>query len=177
MDYWALILSVFGAGGLAGALGQILVARYSRSKHEKDASLAKEYLSLANITADELEKRINLVVKLDEDIRTLNNENYLLSKKLGEFEDKRIERDEHFESMEARVSALQAQIDVDARERSDLRQKLADMDLRYRVLWKYLIALLEQFRQHGIKPVDPPEELRSDPEIAKLLNGMNREAK
>lgn len=170
MDYWALLLSVFGAGGLAGALGQILVARYSKSHKEKDVGLAKEYLSLANITADELEKRINLIAKLDDDIRKLNNENYLLAKG-------RADEDERIESLEAHVAALQAQIDTDARERGDLRQKLVDLDVRYRVLWKYLIALLEQFRQRGIKPVEPPEELKNDPEIARLLNGMNKEAK
>lgn len=168
MDWLQLVN--LGIGGLLGALGQILVARYSKSRHERDAAVAKEYLTLASITADELEKRINLIGKLDNDVRGLSSENYLLNKKLSEMEDKRAERDDHFESMEARVSALQAQVDADSRERADLRSKLAQMDSRYRALWKYMIALLEQLKQKRIRPVEPPDALKSDPDIIRFLN-------
>ena len=168
MDWLPVVTAVVGAA--VGSLGQILAARLSKSKHERDAGLAKEYLSLANITADELEKRINLIVKLDDDIRKLNGENFLLSKELADMKEKRAERDEQMESLDARTSALQAQIDKDANERADLRSKLSELDARYRVLWRYLIALLEQLKRHDITPVEPPDALKSDPEIARLLS-------
>lgn len=163
-----LFSTFFGAGWL----GQFFLARYAKEKRQRDIDISKEYLSLADMTADQLEKRLNLIGKLDEDNRNLSNELYLLKLKQLETEEMRKVRDEHFETMEARIAALQAQVDKDARERADLRAKLAEFEVRNRVLWQYIIALLEQFKQHRIIPVSPPKELESDPEIIKLLNDI-----
>lgn len=160
-----LLSSVFGAGWF----GQFLLARYSKSKKQRDVDISKDYLSLVNITADELEKRINLIAKLDSDNRELQNEVFQLKHKQKL-------RDEQLVQMEARQASLQAQIDVDARDRSDLRNKLAEGDVRNRILWKYLIVLLEQLKMHKIRPSEPPEELKTDPEIIRLFNDI-KEAK
>lgn len=168
MDWSAIANTVIS--GIVGAVTAILIARLSKSKAQRDVEIAKEYLSLAGITADELEKRINLISKLDSDIRKLDNENADLKRGLADLQEKRLEQDAQIETMEARIVALQAQIDKDSRERLDLQKKLAEFETRNRVLWKYLIALLEQIRKHRIKPVPPPEELQSDPEIIKLLD-------
>lgn len=164
---WNTLLNTT-VSGLVGAIAAILVARLSKSKAQRDVEVAKEYLSLAGITADELEKRINLVSKLDDDNRKLQNDIFILKQKQNDAETKRLERDEQLEVMSAQIAALQAQIDKDARERHDLEKKLAEFEIKNRVLWKYLIALLEQFRYHKIKPVEPPNEL-TDPEILKLV--------
>lgn len=169
-DLWAIILTgVFGAGGLLGYVGQLLLARYSKSKQERDVGIANDYFSLSKLTVDELKEKMTLIGKLDDDVRKLQNENYLLKSR-------QTERDEQLLQMESRIVSLQAQIDTDARERADLRTKLSDFEVRNRVLWKYLIALLEQLKRHSIQPIAPPKELESDPEIVKLLND-NKEYK
>lgn len=167
-----LFTAFFGAGWL----GQFLMARYAKEKRLRDVDVAREYLSLVDMSADQMEKRLNLIGKLNDDNQALQNDLYLLKQKVQKYEERRKERDEQFEAMEAQISALNAQIDKDARDRADLRQKLADSDVRNRVLWKYLIALMEQLRHHKITPVPPPVELESDPEIIKLFNDI-KEAK
>lgn len=154
-----LVSAFFGAGWF----GQFLMARYARTKKQRDIDISKEYLSLVNITADELEKRINLVVKLNEEQSRLSNENFLLKQK-------QTERDEQLKKMEARQTSLQVQIDADARDRADLRAKLADFDVRYRAVVRYLLANLEHMKKHDLDPLDPDEDfLKSDPDIGKFL--------
>lgn len=159
-------------GGIVGVLSQIAVARYSKSKREQDANVAKDYLTLAKMSADELERRINLITKLDGDVRKLENENSDLKRELGNMKQDRDARGEQLESLEARVAALNAQTDKDARDRDELRRKVSDFEKHNRVLWKYLIALIEQLKRHDIKPVAPPDELKSDPEIMRLFVDM-----
>lgn len=153
----SLITVFFGAGWF----GQFLLARYSKTKKQRDIDISKDYLSLVNMTADELEKRINLIGKLSDDVHTLSNENYLLKVKQNQ-------RDEQLKEMEAKQTALQVQIDADTRDRADLRNKLAEFDVRYRVLFRYLLANLEHMNKHGVDPVTPPDELKGDPDIVKL---------
>lgn len=161
----ALFIAMFGAGWL----GQFVTSRWGKEKRLRDVDVSKEYLSLASMSADEVEKRLNLIGKLSTDNYKLQGEVYLLQQKQIESEEKRKERDEQLEALQAQISALQAQIDVDARERADLRAKLADIDVKYRALWKYLIAQLELMKKHDVKPAPPPDELKDDPEIVRLL--------
>ncbi len=165
----ALIVALFGAGWL----GQFVMQRWGKERRLRDIDVSKEYLSLASMSADEVEKRLNLIGKLSADNYKSQGEIYLLQQKLVEYEQKREERDELFEGMQAQIAALQAQIDADARERADLRQKLSDLDVKYRALWKYLIAQLELMKQHNVKPAPAPDELKDDPEIVRLLQDFD----
>jgi hypothetical protein len=169
MEWNSIINTILS--GLVGAVAAVLVARLSKSKQERDIDVAKEYLQLVGITTDQLDAKRALIGKLDEDNRTLQDEINTLKRKQAETELLRAERDEQLESMEARMSALQAQIDKDARERSVLRRKLGEFEVKNRILWKYTIALLEQMKQNHLKPVPPPEGL-TDPDILKLVGEM-----
>lgn len=161
LDIEALVLMFVTAFG-SGWLGQFLLARYSKTKKQREVDLSKDYLSLTKMTYDELERRINLVVKLDREIRHLQDENYLLKEKSKE-------RDKQLIQMEAKQVSLQSQIDADSRDRGEMRKKLDEFDVRYRILWKYLIVNLENQRLHNIPLVEPPVELRADPDIAKFF--------
>jgi uncharacterized protein (DUF342 family) len=160
---WTSILNT-AVSGIVGAIAAILIARYSKTKQERDISVAREYLELVGVTADQLDAKRALIGKLDEDNRKLQDEVHSLKKKQAE-------RDAQLLIMEARIAALTAQVDRDALERADLNNKLARYEVKNRVLWKYVIALLEQMKQHNIIPVDPPDGM-TDPEILRLVKGM-----
>lgn len=161
----ALFIAMFGAGWL----GQFIMARWGKDARLRNVDVSKEYLSLASMSADEVEKRLNLIGKLSGDNYKLQGEVYLLQQKQVEADERRAERDEQIGILQAQISALQSQIDVDARERADLRSKLSELDVKYRALWKYLIAQLELMKQNNVKPAPPPEELKDDPEIVRVL--------
>lgn len=157
-------------GGLLGsvitAAGQYLIARLNaKSRQDKLTDLSQKYLTLADMTADQLEDRINLIGKLDTRNREMNLE-------IEELKAKRRERDEQLFSLEAQLSSLQSQINQDSKERADLRAKLSDFEVKYRAMWQWLLSLLELMKKHDLAPIDPPEELRSDPEIMRAVQGI-----
>ena len=155
-----------------GALTPILIARYSKPKRERDAALSQIYLHLADMTADQLEERINLIGKLDNRIGGLTSENLNMLAEISQLKGLREERTEQLEALEAHMSALQQQIDKDARERNELRKKISDFEVKNRAMWQYLLALLEQMKRQDIVPVEPPEGLKSDPEIMKIIQDI-----
>jgi predicted nuclease with TOPRIM domain len=157
-------------GGVITAAGQYLIARLnSRTRNERSADLSQKYLSIADITADQLEERINLIGKLDNRIGELVQENRRMTLEVSELQAKRLERTEQMEALEAHVSSLQAQINIDAADRADLRGKLSTLEAKYRSMWQWLLSLLELMKRHEIAPTDPPDALKSDPEISKIM--------
>ena len=172
----AVLLMIGGfLGSVVTVLGNYLIARLNaKSRQDKFADLVQKYLSIADLTADQLEERINLIAKLDNRINELTQGNRVLALEVEELKAKRVQRDDQMEAMESQVAALQAQVNQDAKERSNLRQKLADFEVKYRAMWQWLLALLELMRRHEITPIDPPEELRSDPEIMRLIQDAKK---
>jgi len=172
----AMLLMLGGlVGGVITITGQYLIARLNaRSRNEKSADLSQKYLSIADITADQLEERINLIGKLDNRIGELVQEKRSMFLEISELKAKRLERDEQFEAMQARISALQTQVNQDAKERGDLRLKLAEFEAKYRAMWQWLLALLELMKKHDVTPIDPPDELKSDPEIARVIQEIKK---
>jgi hypothetical protein len=58
----------------------------------------------------------------------------------------------------------------------ELKDKLDDQQVQFdklkaknTALWSWIISLIEQIRRKGDKPVPPPDALKSDPELARLL--------
>lgn len=164
------LLMVIGGvlGALISAAGQFFVARYAKPKRERNAALAEMYLKLEDMTAKQIEERLNLITKMSHNLGVQSEEILALKEK------QRL-RDEQMEALNSTITALQEQANKDARERSDLRAKLAEFDVKNRVLWQYCISLLEQMKHHKINPVDPPEELKTDPEIKRILKEIRHE--
>ena len=47
----------------------------------------------------------------------------------------------------------------------------------YRVLWGYMITLVEGYIRNGLTPPAPPTELETDPELARLFDRIKRATK
>lgn len=71
--------------------------------------------------------------------------------------------DQLLENLDARVKELEA----------DNKQYKKN----YRVLWGYMITLVEGYIRHGLTPPPPPTELETDPELARLFDRIKRATK
>ena len=167
------IITIILTAVISGILSPIIVARFTKSKKEKDVSLAADYLKLADMTAEQLEKTLNKVSTLDKDMGVLERENRKLSEEVDKMQKSRKERDELFGALEARVAALQAQLEKDGRDRDELRRKFSELDNKYRILWQYMISLVEHMKRHNVSPLDPPKELQTDPELMRIIKGKS----
>jgi hypothetical protein len=58
-------------GGLVGALSQVLIARYSKNKQERDSGLVSDYIKITDMTGAQLERKINQVNKLETEIEAI----------------------------------------------------------------------------------------------------------
>ena len=130
------ILTAF-ISALLGALAPILIARYSKTKAERDSGLASDYLKLVDMSGEQLEKKINLIDKLERRIEELETEN-------EELAPLRLERDEKIEAMEARIAALDAQIKRDLIETQELHEK-------YQRLKEFTESVIAALEKRGIK--------------------------
>ena len=124
-------------GALAGALGSILIARYSKPKAERDSGIAADYLKLVDMSGEQLEKKINKIGQLEKRIDELEKEN-------DELRPLRSERDEKLEAMEARIAALDAQIRRDTIETQELIE-------RYQNLKDFTESIIAALEKRGIK--------------------------
>lgn len=167
------IITIILTAVISGILSPIIVARFTKSKKEKDVSLASDYLKLADMTAEQLEKTLNKVSTLDKDMGVLERENRKLSEEVDKMQKSRKERDELFGALEARVAALQAQLEKDGRDRDELRRKFSELDNKYRILWQYMISLVEHMKRNNVSPLDPPKELQTDPELMRIIKGKS----
>lgn len=162
---WLMVGGVLGAA-LQHVVGPLITSLFSRTKDR--AALSELFLKLEDMSADQLQERFNMIVSLNATVFDLQEENRALRKKQAE-------RDEELTALHSQVSGLQGQINLDAAERSSLREKLAQLDTKNRVLWQYLIASLEHGKRHGVRPIDPPAELKSDPEIIRIIKEVGGE--
>lgn len=167
------IITIILTAVISGILSPIIVARFTKSKKEKDVSLAADYLKLADMTAEQLEKTLNKVSTLDKDMGVLERENRKLSEEVDKMQKSRKERDELFGALEARVAALQAQLEKDGRDRDELRRKFSELDNKYRILWQYMISLVEHMKRNNVSPLGPPKELQTDPELMRIIKGKS----
>lgn len=167
---WNDILSLV-IGAVIGAIGQVFVARFSKSKKEKDISIAEGAFKIADLTSEQLEKKLIQIDKMDKDLAVLERDNRKLREEVDSMQKSRKERDDLFGALEAKVAATQAQLEKDGRDREELRKKYTELDNKYRILWQYMIALVERMKKHSLVPLDPPKELQTDPELMRIIKG------
>lgn len=60
---------------------------------------------------------------------------------------------------------------------TDLEKDNKTYKQNYRVLWGYMITLVEGYIRHGLTPPAPPTELETDPELARLFDRIKRATK
>ena len=129
---------------LLGALAAILVARYSKTKAERESGLAADYLKLADMTGEQLEKKINLITLLETRIDELEEKRLEQEIENAELKQRRDERDEKIEALEARAAALEKRIELDTKETKNLHAK-------YQKLKEFTESLITALQKKGIE--------------------------
>jgi predicted RNase H-like nuclease (RuvC/YqgF family) len=171
-DALMLLIGTIIGGVLSSILGPVITARFSKSRQQKDAELARDYLSLVDMSADQLERRINLITKLDERIGELEKKNREQERETERLTTEREERDHRIESLEesnealqAGIAALKKQIEVDTlvterlrEEVQALRKQVAEGEIKYKALKDYTVQLIAAWRD-GKEPPEMPREL------------------
>jgi seryl-tRNA synthetase len=154
MSVEALVVVSGFLGVLIKGLFDYLSALVSaKSRQDKLTDLSQKYLNIADVTAEQLEERINLIGKLDLENRTL-------SRQVDELGAKRKDRDEQIEALEAGVAALKEQLERDTLERQALRRIVEEKDKLIEEVKEYLSGLLKYFENRNITdfPI-PPDDL------------------
>jgi hypothetical protein len=59
----------------------------------------------------------------------------------------------------------------------DLQKQVDELKMKNTALWSWVIALIEQIRRKGDQPTPPPDALKSDPELARLMVFRQHETK
>ena len=115
------------AGTIMGALiGPLILARFSKPKRERDAGLAEVYLKLADMTATELQERMDTIVTLDKKQRATDIKLRQQELENEELKIHRADRDEKIEALESAAAALKAQVEKDVEETKRLRNDYAN---------------------------------------------------
>ena len=79
-------------------------------------------------------------------------------------------KDEH-EDYQNKTIQLQGKTLSDAfNEIDELRSLYRQSERRQKVQWVYIIKLLEGYLENGMVPPEPPDELKTDPEIIRFIN-------
>jgi len=66
---------------------------------------------------------------------------------------------------------------VSAQNVEKLTERLTKLEKRYSITMVYMIELVESHRRHNVKPPNPPDELKSDPDIIRLFAQHKRTRK
>jgi len=130
-----------------GALAAVLIARFSKTKAERESGLAADYLKLADMSGDQLEKRINLIGKLESRITELEDhrdkrekqfklQQTALEERINELEDHRTKRDEEIKverfARDREFAELTAKQLLDVEQTQKLLVEVGDLHVRVR---------------------------------------------
>jgi glutamine synthetase type III len=64
---------------------------------------------------------------------------------------------------------LQKARDDASAEIDKVRDELSSLETKNRVLWQYVYAMIEHMGRNDVDPLPPPEELKSDPKLMKMI--------
>lgn len=143
MDINLILTAIVSA--IVGALMQIMVARFSKPKGERRADLADKWLKIADMSADQVEERINYIATLDARIR--------------QQEEKIVLQQKEIDGLNARIVSMQI----------DERAKDARLTAKIEALEQYVGLLINILRSHHIDIPPRPDVLKeSSPKIAKM---------
>jgi hypothetical protein len=109
---------------LAGALGSVLIARYSKGKQERESGLVSDYIKITDMTGAQLERKINQVDRLEVEIEAIKKA--------------RTERD--IETQKER-DELKARIQADLMETEKLRNEYAKLSNEHEQAQKQIVKL------------------------------------
>jgi septal ring factor EnvC (AmiA/AmiB activator) len=171
-DALVILISTIIGGILYAVLGPVVVSRFSKTKKEKDLDMTTGYIRLIDLSAEQIERYINLVNKLDKRqeelekaLGALEVENNALGRQRAERDDRILSLEEKNDALHASIAGLRKQIEIDTavteRLRGEvhlLRKQVAEGELRYKALKGYALELLAALKE-GKEPPSPPPDL------------------
>jgi chromosome segregation ATPase len=171
-EAFILMVGAIIGGILQAILGPVIAARFSKSRAEKDLDMSTGYIKLIDLSAEQLEKYLNLVTRLEvrtgeieKAMRTLEVENTTLERQREERDDRILSLEEKNDALQAAIAGLKKQIEIDTNvterlrgEVHELRKQVAEGELRYKALKNYALDLLNALK-NGKEPPAPPPDL------------------
>jgi hypothetical protein len=151
-----IITSLFSA--MFGAIFAIAVARYSKTKEERAASSASDWIKIADMTGDQLEKKINQIAQLE--VR-IDKQDALISELKTKNEDLARENN----NLNARITKIQ--LEETERERVETERSKAIADL-LEAMWDYIKTLIDALREHEIDIPPRPDKLKNRETLEKI---------
>lgn len=79
-------------------------------------------------------------------------------------------KDEHDDYQNKTIQTQGKTLSDAFNEIEELRSLYRQSERRQKVQWVYIINLLEGYRDHGMTPPEPPDELKTDPEIIRFMS-------
>ncbi len=135
--------------GMIGAFTQVVIARYSKPKAERDSGLVHDYINIADMTGAQLERKINQIDKLEKEIDAIKE-----ARAKREIESQ-AERDE-----------LKVKIQSDLIETREIRMQYLEAQKR--------IAKLEDSLLLAVKYIDAIDKGESPPQLNGLLDSVRK---
>jgi hypothetical protein len=131
--------------GLIGALTPILIARYQKTKEERDSGLVRDYITIADMTGAQLERKINRIDNLEKEIEAIKEARRLREIELAKERDELNARikSELIDSKQIRADNVKLQkrvIELEA-ESASKEQHMVKMENTVLTLAKYVNAL------------------------------------
>jgi hypothetical protein len=117
---------------LAGALTPVLIARYSKSKQERDSGLVSDYIKITDMTGAQLERKINQVDRLEKEIEDIKE-----ARRVRDIATQK-ERDE-----------LKARIQSDLMETEGLRKQVVKLEDLAIKTGEYVDRILAEAKEKG----------------------------
>lgn len=129
---------------LVGALSQILVARYSKPKQERGADLVDKYIKITDMTAEQLEEKINQIARLETKVDLQKKE---------------------IDGLNARITSMVFDGDVRDKRENERNKAIAD---KIQGLEDYIKTLINALREHDIDIPPRPDILKDGDTLEKI---------
>ncbi len=143
---------------LFGALFAIAVARYSKTKAERDSGLASDYLKIADMSGEQLERKINQITLLE---GRIDKQDTLID----ELRSKNAELLRDNQNLGARITKMQ--LEETERERAERERSRAIAD-QIEGLGNYIKVLIDTLRAHDIDIPPRPDILKNKDTLEKI---------
>lgn len=156
-DWLAALVQMIVTVILTSILAPIIIQRYSKPKQMRELEISKEYVELVDMSADQLEKRLNYIGKLSDKVESLEGkidaldvENTSLKHQNETQGRMNKEREIRIQFLESLVASHELQIEKYIKDTDALGQKNREMERRYEELKLFTHDFIAAIENEGI---------------------------